>query len=170
MSDVDWWVGLVVVGDQAALDRGAELPVPPDASGQGQQPLGDADPDALDGMGAVAFQTELVFEGVEDRLDPLANAAQVAEPPRLISPVGADQPRLQLGDQLGEGAAGQAFVGQDNHARAQDLLAGSLVQQGFGDLAFPWVGLARHQATGRPSGLASTYSLSPQYQRLWLRS
>src|SRR5918994_2872335 len=62
MSDVDWLVGSVVVGDQRALDRGAELPVEPDPGGQGGQPLGDPDPEALDGVGAVAFQAELVFE------------------------------------------------------------------------------------------------------------
>ena len=39
--------------------------------GRGQPPLGSADPDALDGVGAVAFQAELIV-GVEDGLDPLA--------------------------------------------------------------------------------------------------
>src|SRR5918996_1646476 len=135
MTDVDWWMGLMVVGDQRAFDRGAELPVEPDAGGQGQQPLGSADPDALDGVGAVAFQAELVFEGVEDRLDPLADPAQVAEPGRLISPVGADQPRVQLSDHLLERPAGEALVAQDDHARAQDVLAGGVVQQAPGNLA-----------------------------------
>jgi hypothetical protein len=74
MTDVDWWVGLVVVGDQGALDRGAELPVEPDAGGQGEQPLRDPDPDPLDGVGAVLLQAELVFGGVDDGLDPLATA------------------------------------------------------------------------------------------------
>jgi hypothetical protein len=49
-------------------------------------------------------------------------------------------------------------------------LVGGLVQQHLGDVALTELGLARHQATGMPSGLASTYSLSPQYQREWLRS
>src|SRR5215213_1155121 len=94
MTDVDWLVVSVVVGDQGALDRGAELPVEPDRGGQGGQPLGDAGPQAVDGVGAVAFQAELVFEGVEDRLDPLADPAQVAEPVRLITAVRAGQPRV----------------------------------------------------------------------------
>jgi hypothetical protein len=42
------------------LTGGAKLPVEPDPSGQGEQPLGDPDPGALDGTGAVAFQAELV--------------------------------------------------------------------------------------------------------------
>src|SRR5688500_12766155 len=98
MTDVDWWVGLVVVGDQRTLEWGVELSVEPNGGGQGEQPLGDPDPDALDGMGAMAFQAELVFEGVDDRLDPLADPAQVAEPGGFIGPVGPDQPGLQLGD------------------------------------------------------------------------
>src|SRR4029453_11531728 len=102
-------MGLMVVGDQGALDRGAELPVEPDTSGQGQQPLGDADPDALDGVGAVAFQAALVFEGADDGLVPRPPPAQGAEPPWLVGPVGGDQPYLQLGDQLLERPAGEAF-------------------------------------------------------------
>jgi hypothetical protein len=62
MTAVDWLVGSMVVSDQRALDRGIELPVEPDPSGQGQQPLSDPDPEAVDGVGAVAFQAELVFE------------------------------------------------------------------------------------------------------------
>src|SRR5512132_2295228 len=95
MTDVDWLVGSVVVGDQGALDRGGEPPVEPDPSGQGQQSLRDADPEALDGVGAVAFQAELILEGVEDRLDPLAHPAQRAEPARLIGTVGTDQSSVQ---------------------------------------------------------------------------
>src|SRR4029453_5584001 len=52
---------------------------------QGQQPLRHPDPQALDGARAVALQAELALEGVEDRLDPLADPAQVAEPPGLVS-------------------------------------------------------------------------------------
>src|SRR5829696_2212458 len=143
MTDVDWWVGLVVVGDQRTLDRGVELPVEPDRGGQGQQPLSDPDPGAVDGVGAVAFQAELVFEGVDDRFDPLADAAQVAEPGGFIGPVGADQPGAQPTHVLFEGAAGQSLVGQDDHAGPQHLLAGGLVQQALGDLAFPGGGVGQ---------------------------
>src|SRR5919109_3930233 len=66
MTDVGWLVRSVVEGDQRALDRGAKLPVEPDSSGQGQQPLGDPNPDTLDGVGAVVFQAKLVLEGVEE--------------------------------------------------------------------------------------------------------
>ena len=118
----------------------------------------------------MAFQAELLLEGVDDRLDPLAHLTQRAEPGRLISPVGPDQPRVQPRQQLLEPPTCEALVGQDDHARAQDLLVGGLVQQPLGDLALAGGGLAKHQATGTPSGLVSTYSLRPQYQREWLWS
>src|ERR671924_1025484 len=124
MTDVGWLVRSVVEGDQRALDRGAKLPVEPDSSGQGQQPLGDPNPDTLDGVGAVVFQAKLVLEGVEDGLDPLADPAQRAEPVGLISPVWAGQGRAQLADQRVELAPGQPLVGQYDHARAQHALAG----------------------------------------------
>jgi hypothetical protein len=57
------WVGSVVVGGQGALVRRAELPVPPDRRGQGEQALGDPDTDPGQGPAAMAFQAELVFEG-----------------------------------------------------------------------------------------------------------
>ena len=66
----------------------AGLPVPPDPGGQGQQPLGHPDIDAGQGAAAVPFQSELVFEGIEGALDPLAEAAQRAVPAGLIGPVG----------------------------------------------------------------------------------
>jgi hypothetical protein len=140
MTDVDWWVMSVVVGDQGALDRGAELPVEPDPGDQSQQPLGDPDPDALDGVGAMAFQAELVFEGVDDGLDPLADPAQVAEPVGLVLAVGADQHRAQVPDHRVELPAGQALVGQDDHAGPQEALAGGPIQEGLGDLALAQLG------------------------------
>src|SRR5215208_1872686 len=162
MTDVGWLVRSVVEGDQGPLDRGAKLPVEPDASSQGQQSLRDPDPCALDGVSAVVFQAELVLEGVEDGLDPLADSPQRAEPVGLITAVRASQGRAQLADQRLELAPGQSLVGQDAHARAQHALAGGAVQQPSATSRSPWLGLARHHATGMPSGAASTYSLSPQ--------
>src|SRR2546423_15205939 len=65
-------MGSVVIGDQRSLDGFGTGPVVPDGDGQGQQPLGDAGVDARGGPAAVAFEVELAFEGVVDRLDPLA--------------------------------------------------------------------------------------------------
>src|SRR5919198_5640674 len=114
MIDSDWLVGgSVVIGEQGALVGDPELPVEPDGCGQGQQPLADADEDPTQGAAMVLFQPELVLEGVDDRLDPLAHAAKRPEPARLVLAVRADQPRAQLADVLVEGAAGKALVGQD---------------------------------------------------------
>src|SRR5215218_7657196 len=107
----DWVEGIsVVVGDQGTLVGGADLPVPPDRRGQGEQALGDPDPDTGQGPAAVAFQPQLVFEGVKGALDPLAPATQRPQPMRLISPVGAQQDRAIAADQLLELPAGEALV------------------------------------------------------------
>jgi len=54
---VDWCAGVVVV---------------PDGGGQGQDALQDPHHDAGGGVAAVAFEVELGFEGLVDRLDGLA--------------------------------------------------------------------------------------------------
>src|SRR6266545_946481 len=130
------WVGgvLVVVGDQGALVGRAGLPVPPDRGGHGQQALGDPDVDAGQGAAAVSFQPELVLEGVEGAFDPLAPAAQRAVPAWLVGAVGAQQPDAKPGEVVGELAAGEALVAQDEQSWAQ---AGALVvEHGGHDLAF----------------------------------
>src|SRR5215211_5450928 len=83
----------------------------------------------------MAFQPELVLEGVEDAVDPLAHAAKRPEPAWFVLAIRADQPCPQLADALVERAAGKALVGQDDRARGQCLLAGGIVQQRLGDLA-----------------------------------
>ena len=84
-------MGSVVVFDKRAPDRGAGCPVVPDAHGHGQQPLGDAGVQALGGPAAVAFEIELPFEGVVDRLDPLPDPADGSVPGCLVAAVRAGQ-------------------------------------------------------------------------------
>src|SRR2546429_6214776 len=78
-------MGSVVIGDQGSLDGFGTGPVVPDGDGQGQQPLGDAGVDARGGPAAVAFEVELAFEGVVDRLDPLADPADGPVAGRLLA-------------------------------------------------------------------------------------
>src|SRR5215216_2523009 len=157
----DWVEGIsVVVGDQGTLVGGADLPVPPDRRGQGEQALGDPDPDTGQGPAAVAFQPQLVFEGVKGALDPLAPATQRPQPMRLISPVGAQQDRAIAADQLLELPAGEALVTHDaqpgrSRGRSWSSMAATTSRS-------PSLGVARHQATGTPSGVASTYRRKPQ--------
>src|SRR5215211_8570846 len=97
----DWVVGIsVVVGEQGPLVGGADLPVPPDRGGQGEQPLGDPDIDAGQGASPVAFQPKLVFEGVEGALDPLPPATQRAMPAWFVGAVRSQQHRAIAGDEL----------------------------------------------------------------------
>jgi hypothetical protein len=63
--------GLVVVGDQRALDWLAGVVVVPDGGGQGEDALDDPGQDSGGGVPAVAFEVELALEGVVDRFDDL---------------------------------------------------------------------------------------------------
>jgi hypothetical protein len=61
----------VVIGDQEAVDGGADHPVVPAADVEGQQPLRDPGPTSLRDAAAVAFEAEVVLRR-SDRLYPLA--------------------------------------------------------------------------------------------------
>ena len=95
-----------------------EQPVVPDAGGEGEYSLADACPDALRDVAAVVLEGELALERVVDRLDPLADPAELAEAWLLVLAVGADELRIKRGDDPLELLAGEALVGDD------DLLAG----------------------------------------------
>ena len=62
----------VVVGGQGSGGGLVGGSVVPDGGGEGEDALGDAGGDAVDGACAVSFEVELAFEGVEDRLDQLS--------------------------------------------------------------------------------------------------
>jgi hypothetical protein len=81
-------------------------------------------------------------------------------PAWLVGPVGAQQPRTIAGDELFEVAAGEALVADQQQPRTQ--AATLVIEQGGDHLALAQLGLARHHATGRPSGAASTYRRKPQ--------
>jgi hypothetical protein len=53
--------------------------------------LGDSDADYLAGAPAVTFEPELVFEGVERRLDPLPDSAEVAVTGGFVASIRAQQ-------------------------------------------------------------------------------
>src|SRR6266545_4078403 len=95
MSD-SVFTGSVVVGGEVAaggveLVLLVELPVDPYAGGEGQDALADAYPDSFGDMAAVVLERELAFEGVVDRLDPLADPAERSEALALILAIGADE-------------------------------------------------------------------------------
>src|SRR5690242_7754332 len=128
-------MGSAVVVDQAALDRCPGGPVVPDGGGHGQQPLGDAGPDAGGGAAAVVFQVELAFEGVVDRFDPLADPADGRVAGCLVAAVGADQPQPEPGgDQVLEGAPGEALVADEDQPGPQRAGPAGVRQQLGGHL------------------------------------
>src|ERR1700747_1589908 len=123
-------MGSVVVGDQRSLDGFGGGPVVPDGGGQGEQPLGDAGIDALGGAAAVAFEVELAFEGVVDRLDPLADPADGPVPGCLVAAVGPDQVQGESGgDQVLELPPGEALVADEGQPGPQRGPAGSMGEQ-----------------------------------------
>src|ERR671936_1470589 len=141
MIDSDWVLsGSVVVGEQGPLVGDPELPVAPDAGGQGQQPLADADEHPTQGATTMLFQPQLVLEGVDHALDPLAHAAKRSEPARLILAIRPDEAGAQRCQMLFQGPTSKALVGQDDRAGGQRLLAGGVVQQHRRDLAFAQLG------------------------------
>ena len=80
----------------------------PDGGGHGQDALGDADGDALEGAAAVGFQIELAFEGVVDRLDQLADGLEqrLAVAGGLVL-AGGPQQRDAAGGQVSLGLVGR---------------------------------------------------------------
>src|SRR5262249_28998507 len=100
----------MVVGNQGTLLGSVDLPVPPDAGPQSQQPLGDPRHNPGRGTAAVLFERELSFEGVDDALDPLADRAQGAVASRLILAIRTEQSGSQLGHSRLQEAVGEAFV------------------------------------------------------------
>src|SRR6185437_10183949 len=118
-------MGSVVISDQRPLGGRACGPVVPDGGGHGEQSLGDAGVDAAGGAAAVAFQVELAFEGVVDRLDPLADPADGPVAGCLVAAVGADQVQPEAaGDQVLELPSGESLVADQGQPRSQGRGAG----------------------------------------------
>jgi len=93
--------------------------------------LGDAGDEAGDGVGSVVFERELAFDRVDDGLDPLPGAAEVAEAGWFVFAVGAQEDRSQFARQGFELSAGEAVVGDHGGAVEVDPL-----QHLGGDVAF----------------------------------
>jgi hypothetical protein len=86
----------VVVGDQEALDWCADGPVVPDRRVEGEQALDDAGPQPGGDSAAVAFETELVLQRPDDRLDPLPQPVWEVPGFLLVLAGRADQGQAQV--------------------------------------------------------------------------
>jgi len=105
----------VVVGEGGSFGGGVGESVVLDGGGEGEESGGDAGVDAGGGSAAVVFGGGLVFESVEDGLDPLLYLAELAELGFLVFVVGADQVCAEIvGDEGFELAVCEALVADDD--------------------------------------------------------
>jgi len=148
-----------VVGDRAA--GVSELVVEVDAGCECEEPGGDAGAEVWGGAGAVAFESEQVFAGEEDRLDALPDGREPDGAVAFVFAGGPDDHAAELADGLLELAAGVALVADDRFAAVK----GS-GEEGQRDFAFGTV--TRLAARGVPSKAHTRCSLIPQNQREWL--
>ena len=92
--------------------------VVPDDRGEGEYPLEDTCHNASFGASAVTFEIQLALEGLEDRLDDLAEGSE--EPPavsgRLGFGGGADQGHVGLVEGFLEAGASVSFVRHESLA------------------------------------------------------
>src|SRR5829696_3690911 len=134
MSDSVSGCGSVVVGGEVTAGV-ADVPVVPEAGGEREQALGDAGHQAGHRVGAMAFKRELALDRVDDRLDPLAHAAEATEPGLFVFAVGAQEERAKLGHQGLKVLAGEALVGDHGVAVEFDARSISAATSRSGALA-----------------------------------
>ena len=75
----------------------AESVVEADAGGEGEEAEGDADGEVAEGAGAVPFEAEQVFAGLEDRFDSLADRGQVGASGALVFAAWPDDCGVEVG-------------------------------------------------------------------------
>src|ERR687898_1860816 len=101
------------VGHERAA-RSPELVVEPDAGRQGQDAGADARPESFRCAGAVALEAQDVLEGLKDRLDAPADAAQVGPAAgRLVRARRAHHAAAEVGHGGLEVAPDMALVADD---------------------------------------------------------
>src|SRR5262245_32670983 len=97
-----------VVGECAGW--AAEAVVEGDRGGEGEEAGLDAGRESVESAGAVSFQGEQVFAGLEDRFDPLPDRRELRAACCFVSASGPDDCRVELGGGLFELVSGVAFV------------------------------------------------------------
>src|SRR5918996_2039121 len=145
---------LVGVGGEVAAGF-ADLPVVPEAGGEGQQAQADPGAETGEGAGAVALEAELAFAGPEDRFDPLADVPERAVAARLVLAVGAQKGCPPLGDEALEVLTREAFVCDEHVAGERHSL-----EQLFGDLALGGVGGC--ELEGDRGAVSSAHQVEPE--------
>src|SRR5471032_1411010 len=97
-------------GSGDVVDEGAwwaaESVVEGDCCGEGEDACADAGCEAVQGAGAVAFEGEQVFAGLEDRFDPLPDRRDLWPLAGLVFAFWPDDRGVELGGGVFELAAG----------------------------------------------------------------
>src|SRR5436190_3108103 len=119
----------------------AEAVVESNCGGECEEADLDAGGEAVEGAGAVAFEGEEVFAGLEDRLDPLADRCQVWSAGGLVFAPRSDDGGVEPAGRGFELLAGVAFVA-DHAERAGALAAGEQCQA---DVALGGLRRGEHQ-------------------------
>src|SRR5436305_10909285 len=128
-----------VVGEGAW--RPAEAVVEGDGGCECEESHVDAGGEAVEGAGAVAFQGEQAFAGLEDRFDSLPDRGEVRPVAGFVSAAGADDRGVEVGGELLELAAGVAFVAE--HVGVSGAVAA--LQEGEADVAFGCLGRGEYE-------------------------
>ena len=87
-------VSLIAVDEVTSGGSISPAPRPPSCARRlrrGRDPFADSAPNALWNVSALVFDGKLAFEAVVDRFDPLANAAELAQPRLLVYGIAADE-------------------------------------------------------------------------------
>src|SRR5476649_829495 len=137
--------GLGDVVDEGAC-WAAESVVECDRGGEGEEACADPGGQAVQGAGAVAFEGEQVFTGLEDRFDPLPDRRDVRPLAGLVFAFWPDDRGVEFGGGVFELAAGVAEIA-DHEQMAVALAA---LEQGQADVAFGHFWRGQHQRAWRP--------------------
>src|SRR4249920_997169 len=119
----------------------AEAVVEGDCGCECEKPYLDAGGEAVEGAGAVAFEREQVFAGLEDRFDALTDRREVRPAGGFVSAARPDDGGVELPRQGFEVAAGVALVA-DHAQAAGSLQAGEQCQA---DVAFGRLRRGQHE-------------------------
>src|SRR5215212_6030132 len=109
----------------------AEAVVEGDRGGECKEACLDAGAEPVQGSGAVAFEGEEVFAGLEDRLDPLSDRCEVRSAGGFVFAAGTNDRRLERGCGVFELASGVALVAE----HVQVPAAWAALEEGEADVA-----------------------------------
>ena len=144
------------------VDEGAawssESVVECDGCGEREEACVDAGSESVEGAGAVAFEGEEVFAGLEDRLDALSDRRQMQPFAGFVFAAGPDDRGVEFGGGVFEGAAGVAFIADDGQV-AVSLTRFSMARQTSRSDAF---GEVSAKARGVPSNPNRACNRKPQ--------